>query len=307
MIWACVKWTGLRPEVDPLRGTVTASSHGEGFSESDRAAVEVALQLGAARGIGVSVLCAGPASADPGLREMLAAGADVAVRVDGDGDEGSAEVASRLAMVIAAEEDEPLVVCGDLSADRGSGSVPAFLAHELAAAQALGLVALDPTEPGTLSVIRRLDGGRRERLEVQMPAVISVEGSVADLRRASLAAVLSTRDAAIEVHVNRTVGAGDSPRLRPWRPRARVVSAPSGATALERIVTLSGAFVERTPPMAVALEPEQAAAAILEQLRDWGYLAGNENGNENGGDVQADLEVQRGVEVGASPPVDGGS
>ena len=299
MIWACVKWTGLRPEVDSLHGSVTPTSHGEGFSESDRAAVEVALQLGAARGDEVTVLCAGPASADAGLRTLLAAGADLAVRVDGHGGEGSAEVAVRLATVIAAEGDEPWVVCGDLSADRGSGSVPAFLAHELAAAQALGLVALDPAEQGALAVLRRLDGGRRERLEVQAPAVISVEGSVAELRRAPLAAVLSTRDAAIEVHTHRAVGAGDAPRLRPWRPRARVVPAPIGATALERIVTLTGAFVERTPPTAVTLEPEQAAAAILEQLREWGYLTGDE--------VRADVEAGNGARVGGSPAVDGGS
>ena len=123
-----------------------------------------------------------------------------------------------------------------------------------------------------LRVVRRLDGGRRERLTVRSPAVISVEGAVADLRRAPLAAVLRTRDAPVEVRRIRSQHRADRPRLRPWRPRARVVPPPQGDTALDRIVELTGALVERTPPVAVELPPGAAARAILEQLRTWGYL-----------------------------------
>ena len=41
-----------------------------------------------------------------------------------------------------------LVLCGDRSADRGTGALPAFLAHELGAAQALGLVRLELGDDG---------------------------------------------------------------------------------------------------------------------------------------------------------------
>ncbi len=317
MIAACVKWTDLRPEIDPLVGTVEHANHGAGFSESDRAAVEVALRLGEAWGQPVRVACVGPAAADAGLRELLAAGVDRVVRIHGDGTECSQDVATRLAVLLstdateatdvtdsvgaAAPDDaatELLVVCGDLSADRGSGSVPAFLAGRLGAAQALGLVGVDVDRAGpehglngngtgngtgdgtgsaadahrVLRVVRRLDGGRRERLTVRTPAVISVEGAVADLRRAPLAAVLRTQDAPIEVRRIRSQHQSDRPRLRPWRPRARVVPPPHGDTALDRIVQLTGALVERTPPVAVELPPDAAARAILEQLRSWGYL-----------------------------------
>ena len=47
--------------------------------------------------------------------------------------------------------------------------------------------------------MRRLDGGRREVLAVPPPAVLSVEGAVARLRRASLPAELESRRAVIEV------------------------------------------------------------------------------------------------------------
>ena len=74
-----------------------------------------------------------------GLREALAVGAARAVRIDAPGDVRRATpVAAALATVVAGAT---WVVCGDVSADRGSGSVPAFLAAELGVAQALGLVA----------------------------------------------------------------------------------------------------------------------------------------------------------------------
>ena len=274
MIAACVKWTDLRPEIDQLHGSVEQANHGAGFSEPDRAAVEVALRLGAARDAAVTVVCVGPADADDGLRELLAVGVDRVVRIEGDGTESSVDVATRLAVLLrdeASDTADLLVVCGDLSADRGSGSVPAFLAHELGAAQALGLIEVD-TATAPLQALRRLDGGRRERLGVPTPAVISVEGAVADLRRAPLAALLRTGGATVEVRPARSRRFTEAPRLRPWRPRARVVPPPRGDTALERIVHLTGALVERTPPTAVELAPDEAATAILDQLRVWGYL-----------------------------------
>jgi electron transfer flavoprotein beta subunit len=55
------------------------------------------------------------------------------------------------------------VLCGDRSADRGTGALPAFLAHELGAAQALGLVSL--TLPGDASGAAADPGaGQRDRM-----------------------------------------------------------------------------------------------------------------------------------------------
>ncbi|MEI2697079.1 MAG: mycofactocin-associated electron transfer flavoprotein beta subunit [Microthrixaceae bacterium] len=291
MIAVCVKWVDMRPDIDALHGTVEPAVLGAGFSDADQAAVEVALRLGAARGGQVLAVCMGPVAADEGLRELSATGVDRVVRIDGDGSEASAAVAEQLAATITAElaaglaatstdaaggsGGDLLVLCGDVSVDRGSGSVPAFLAHELEAAQALGLIQVetDVASPaGEIEVLRRLDGGRRERLSVCTPAVLSVEGGVVELRRASLAAVLRTADAEVPTMPGAHRRVADHPRLRPWRPRARVVAPPAGATALDRIVSLTGALVERTPPIARELDPEDAADAILEQLRAWGYV-----------------------------------
>jgi len=273
LIAACVKWTDLRPEIDPVHGTVVSTGQGDGFSMADRSAVEVALRLADAWDGEVVVLCAGPEVATAGLRELLAAGVHRAVRVGSGQDRPGEDTAAVLAPVLSgADLGADVVVCGDYSADRGSGTVPAYLAHQLGAAQALGLISAEPEAPGRVRAIRRLDGGRREVLSVAAPAVLSVEGSVGELRRAPLAAALAVRDADVEVRGGRIEHHVEPPRLRPWRPRARVLAAPAGDHALDRVVQLTGALVDRTPPRTVELDPPEAAEAIIEQLRAWGYL-----------------------------------
>lgn len=276
LIAACVKWVDLRPEVDPLHGTVHTSDRTGGFSAADAAAVEVALRLADEWGAATAVVCAGAPVAAPRLRELLAAGVGRVVRVDWDAGHPGQETAAALAPVLsAADLAADLVLCGDHSSDRGSGAVPALLAHHLGAAQALGLVEVGPGGgPGEVVAVRRLDAGRRERLRVRVPAVCSVEGSVAELRRAPLAASLRRRDAEVEVRPGPLRHHVEPPRLRPWRPRARLLAPPEGDRALDRVVQLTGALVDRTPPRTVELDPPEAAAAILDQLRAWGYLDG---------------------------------
>ncbi len=109
-------------------------------SESDRAALEVGLRLAEASGDSVTVVTVGGSGADPSLREALAVGAVRAVRIDSSADLRSDAVAWAIAEVA---RDARWVVCGDASSDRGSGAVPAFLAAELGAAQALGLVTVE--------------------------------------------------------------------------------------------------------------------------------------------------------------------
>ena len=59
----------------------------------------------------------------------------------------------------------------------------------------------------------------------------------------------------------------------PYRPRARALPAPSPELDVrDRILALTGALVERTPPRTVHADPAEAAELLLEQLRAWGEL-----------------------------------
>ena len=166
----------------------------------------------------------------------------------------SAAVAAGLALAL---RDAAVVCCGDASLDRGTGAVPAFLAGELGAEQALGLVGLhlpepDDAGPPRLRAERRLDRGRREHLVVSLPCVVSVEAHTARLRRAPLDRVLASHDAPVElttaqaparllagslagalsggdVEDHEASGGAAPVRTAPFRPRPRVVPAPASS------------------------------------------------------------------------------
>lgn len=233
-----------------------------GVSAADEAALEIGLRLGQE----VTVVSLGPADADETLREALAVGATSVIRID-----ASTELQSRTVALALAEHvrGTDVVVCGDYSLDRGTGSVPAFLAAELAAAQALGLVEVD-SDSRPVRVVRRLDGGRREVLDVPTPAVLSVEGSVATLRRASLASSLSVRSVTIP-SVPGPFGRLPDVEVHPYRPRARSLPAPSG-DALDRVRSILDVGGKDGHTETAVLEPPDAARRIVEQLHEWGYL-----------------------------------
>jgi len=267
-----LKRVDLRPEVDPLTGTVRHDRRSSGLSLADAAALEWALRLGEAWELPVTAITAGPAEAQSVLRDAAAFGAGRLVRVPEEAGAPSEAVARSLAPLLGGAV---VVCCGDYSADRGSGSVPAFLAGELAAAQALGLTRLTPEGAGVLVGQRRLDAGRRERLRVSAPAVISVEPGAARLRRAPLSGLMAASQATIEtpatdrgtdrrrVHVLRTV---------PYRPRPKTLPPPSGGSPRDRLLALTGSETERTPPRVVRAAPEEAADELIRYLKDQGYL-----------------------------------
>jgi electron transfer flavoprotein beta subunit len=167
-----------------------------------------------------------------------------------------------------------LVVCGDRSAGRGTGALPGFLAHELGAAQALGLVSIE-VEGAELAARRRLPAGRREEIRVVPPAVCSVEAAGTRLRRASLPAALAAQRATVPVVSPATPPAPvQRVRLgqpRPYTPRTRVVPAAPAGAARERLLTLSGVLSRReTATLTGPVSPAEAAAALLAYLERTG-------------------------------------
>ncbi len=320
VIVACMKLVELRAGVDALSGAVVADPASAGASSSDEAALEWALRIAEATGGHVVALSAGGPRCDDILRAAVAAGAQRAVRLPLGAAAPSAVVASTLAAGVRRLTAPParlpagvgagsaggagadadgavlppsiVVCCGDASADRGSGSVPAFLAGELAAAQALGLVAVDVPPLGgspagfVLEVERRLDRGRRERLRLRAPCVISVEAVTARLRRAPLARALAAGAAEVEVFEGDpgggpVGGSVEGPAgghvelvaLEPFRPRTRLVPPPAaGLGARERILGLTGALHERPAARTLVLDAEKAADELLATLAQWGEL-----------------------------------
>jgi electron transfer flavoprotein beta subunit len=286
VIVAALGWSWRETEVDPLTGAVRADRRDRGPNQSELAALEHALRLAERWDAQVVAATVGPAEADAMLRDALAAGAAQGLRVEPASWTaaprpaglvgGEQESAAALAVALRQYYGVPaLVLCGDRTADRATGSFPAFLAASLGAAQALGCVQLEPADDRALRVHRRLDGGRREVLIVRPPAVVSVEAAGVRLRRAGLPATLASENAAITVAG--TPAAAAPRRIRvlgahPYRPRPLELAGPSGS-ALRRTLELTGALVERTPPTVLGpLSPGPAADELLAYLRRHGYL-----------------------------------
>lgn len=266
-VLACLKWVSHPGEPHDERFA--------GASPADRAALELALQHASAIGDTVAAVTVGPPGADRVLRDAYAAGATRLLRVECSDDADSTEVAEAIARV-ARHCDASWVWCGDYSLDRGTGSVPAFVSAALGARQALGAIAVQIAD-GSVAVTRRLDGGRRELLEVEAPGVLSVEGSVATLRRASLAATRAATGAHVEVLASTrgsAAGGAGTAVVRPYRPRARALAAPAGGSTLDRLRVLTDAAAATgARGETVQLPPAEAAARIVDALDRWGWLS----------------------------------
>lgn len=272
-IVAALSWSWQRIEVSPLTGAVDADHRGSNAAEL--AALEHALRLAEDLDGRVLAVTVGPPEADEVLRTALAAGAHEAIRVERDTApdarclaSNGAETARAITAALTTTPD--LVLCGDRSSDGATGTTPAFVAARLGAAQALGVVKLE-TEERTILAHRRLDGGRREVLRLPTPAVVSVEGGIR-LRRASLPAVLAAQRASIP-SISFDIRPAPMVSARPRRPRPRELPPPAASTAHHRILELTGALVERTPPTIVGpLPAPEAADALLAYLHRHGYL-----------------------------------
>ena len=210
VIAVCLKWLAEPGEPGDERfGGISARRRG-------RTRAGPAARRAARRGRGRRQARA--AAAVGTLRQALACGAARAVRIVGLAPRSTAPPSpDALAACVAGAS---FVWCGDMSSDRGSGSVPAFLAAALDARQALGCVGVTLGDGTTVEVVRRLDGGRREVLRATAPCVVSVEGSVARLRRAGLAATLRAADAPVEVVADGPRRSHEPARRRPPVPAA---------------------------------------------------------------------------------------
>lgn len=260
-IIACLKWISHPGDPHDERFS--------GLSAADESALEFALRQAAMLGTGVTAITVGPSGADKVLRDAIACGATRAIRIEAPTTAAGTDVATAIADHIV---DVEWVWCGDYSLDRGAGSVPAFIAAHLGAEQALGVIAVSIGDR-VVHATRRLDGGRREVLEVHSPGVVSVEGATAPLRRAGLAALRRATAAPIDVVPATTPIHRAEFMVRPYRPRARQLAAPSGATPLDRLRQLTdAATTSAARGETVHLAPPDAAARIVQALQGWGYL-----------------------------------
>ena len=168
------------------------------LNEWDACAVEEAIQIRERLGEGeVVVVTVGDEEAEAALRRCLAMGADRAVRVNADPRDPISTARALVQVVV--EEAPDLVLTGVQSADSVQGSTGTALA-ELAGLPRVAVVTkIEWSGSGPATVDRELEGGLLDVVEVDTPALLTIQTGINQPRYANLRAIKQAEQHEIRV------------------------------------------------------------------------------------------------------------
>jgi electron transfer flavoprotein beta subunit len=163
------------------------------LNEPDAYALEAALRLKEQHGGEVIAVSAGPSRVTQALREALARGADRALHIEGDAlaRADAFGVAEALANAIRGEKFD-LVLTGLQSDDQGFAQVGVILAEKLGMAHATIIMDLQ-IDGASLRVKRELEGGWFQWVSMPLPAVLTIQSGINQLRYATLKGIMAAK------------------------------------------------------------------------------------------------------------------
>jgi electron transfer flavoprotein beta subunit len=145
----------------------------------------------------VVVVTVGDEDSEAALRRCLAMGADRAIRVDGTPVD-PVSTARALAGVVAAESPD-LVLAGVQSSDSVQGSTGVALAELVGLPRVAVVTKVDWSGSGPAMVDRELEGGLVEVVEVDTPALLTIQTGINQPRYANLRAIKQAEQVEIAV------------------------------------------------------------------------------------------------------------
>ena len=168
------------------------------LNEPDAYALEAALRLKEQHGGEVVVVSAGPSRVSQVIREALARGADRAIHVEGDAlvDADAATTADALAAALADEACD-LVLTGLQSDDSGFAQTGVVLAQRLGLPSATIIMDVQIAD-GSLRVKRELEGGWFQWIAMPLPAVLTIQSGINQLRYATLKGIMAAKKKAVK-------------------------------------------------------------------------------------------------------------
>ena len=214
------------------------------MNEPDAYAPEEALRLKEAHGGEVVVCSGGPARVAQVIREALARGADRAIHVEDEGLAGAdAFVTSEALAQPMRGEQFDLVLTGLQSDDQGLAQVGVILAEKLGLPHATIIMEVQ-IEGGRLRVKRELEGGWFQWVAMPLPAVLTIQSGINQLRYATLKGIMAAK-----------------------KKEVRKVSAPASASPRLKIVSLY--LPEKTKKtQMIGGSAAEAAKELVRRLRE---------------------------------------
>jgi electron transfer flavoprotein beta subunit len=205
-IAVCIKQVPTRewqPRLNDAKTWIRDQDASFEMNEPDAYALEEALRLKEKHGGEVVVCSAGPARVAQVIREALARGADRAIHVEDDG-LASADAFVTSSGLADAMKDErfDLVLTGLQSDDQGFAQVGVILAERLGMPHATIIMEVQIQAPAAadggaaganLRVKRELEGGWFQWIAMPLPAVLTIQSGINQLRYATLKGIMAAK------------------------------------------------------------------------------------------------------------------
>ena len=219
------------------------------LNEPDAYALEEGLRLREKHGGEVVVCAAGPARVTAVIREALARGADRAIHVHDDALGRADGIATADALADAMRDEAfDLILTGLQSDDQGHAQTGVVLASRLGRPHATIIMEVQVTD-GRLRVKRELEGGWFQWVAMPLPALLTIQSGINQLRYATLKGIMASK-----------------------KKEIRAV-APTVPVAL-RLEVLSLHVPEKSKQTEMlAGSPAEAAATLVRKLRDRRVIA----------------------------------
>jgi electron transfer flavoprotein beta subunit len=248
-IAVCIKQVPTRewqPRLNDAKTWIRDQDVSYEMNEPDAYALEESLRLREKHGGEVVVCSAGPGRVQQVIREALARGADRALHVEDDslGAADAFTAASALAAAMA-EEHFDLILTGLQSDDQGHAQFGPVLAEKLSIPHSTIImeVAADPGA-ATVRVKRELEGGWFQYVTMPLPALLTIQSGINQLRYATLKGIMAAKKKTITK-----------------------VAAPAGAPARQKITALYAPQKSKQTVM-ITGSPAEAAKELVKRLRE---------------------------------------
>jgi len=255
-IAVCIKQVPTRewqPRLTDDRTWIREQDASHEMNEPDAYALEEALRLRERHGGEVVVCAAGPARVQTVIREALARGADRALHVE-DGSLAAADAfvtADAMAAAMAPESFD-LVLTGLQSDDQGQAQVGVVLAERLGMPHSTIIMEVQVSQgdggegasPRVLRVKRELEGGWFQWIAMPLPALLTIQSGINQLRYATLKGIMAAK-----------------------KKEIKKVALPEGLRPVQQIVALAQPSRTKQTQM-IGGSPAEAARELVKRLRE---------------------------------------
>jgi electron transfer flavoprotein beta subunit len=163
------------------------------LNEYDLYAVEEGIRMAELYEAEVTVVSAGPEEAVQSLRRGLAMGATDAIFVPVEESMGDAFLSATVLAAALKPIQPDLVLAGVESNDLGGSQVGVLVAEQLGYVAATMTISVQVGNDGVLNVRRELEGGNFVEVNLQMPAVLTIQTGLNEPRYPSLKGIMAAK------------------------------------------------------------------------------------------------------------------